>query len=293
MGEAILAKGNRPVDVKPTAGSLNLVTSGGVAEAIENVNVPPEVYVGNGTPTGEEVLWVNTNALNGTAVMRTISYAVVDSSIVYVSNSGNDETANGTTDAPYASLQAAVNSIPKDLNGSTITICALNDGEVFNEEVTLSGFYGGEIVLTSVNSGASLSISKLNVVNCTMVKLQNLTLLTAGLVETNSTVYVENSFVQLSGAITGIDLKIASNFITDEKSTIEVVDCVTAINATGLSRAYIYSITGGDTNMDDGIIADNGSAVSITNSSLVASTLFTTSSGGTISINAQPTVANY
>jgi len=292
MGEAILAKSNRPVDRMPIPGSLNLVTSGGVADAIENMSAPPEVYVGEGTPTGEEVVWVNTNALNQNTVLRSVSYAVVDDSIVYVSRFGNDDTANGTETAPYSTMTAAVNSIPKDLNGKTITICIL-DSSSFTEEVTLSGFYGGEIVLAENGTG-NLGIAKLNIINCTMVKIKDVKYFaTTGLTLSNSTVYIENSNLECNTGNTAIELKVASNLVTDEKSTINIFECVTAINATGLSRAYIHTITGGGTNMDDGIIADNGSAISITKSNLVASTLYTTSSGGTVSINAQPTVANY
>jgi len=56
---------------------------------------------------------------------------------------------------------------------------------------------------------------------------------------------------------------------------------------------YIDTITGGNNEVVDGIIVDSGSSVSIKTTNLVARTLYTYSTGGTISVNAQPTLANY
>jgi len=62
-----------------------------------------------------------------------------------------------------------------------------------------------------------------------------------------------------------------------------------------LSNYLDFHLTteGGSESVVDGIIADSGSAVNAASSTLTARTLYTTSSGGTISINAQPTIANY
>jgi len=311
MSEAILAKGNRPVDLEPTIGSSNLITSGAVAEALENAG-STEVYIGKDTPKGDEVLWFNTNTntnINSRVINTSTSYVLLNDAIIYVSNSGNDSTGNGTFESPFASINHVIAILPKNLNGFNVTIKIIGENEIFNEAIKLSGFYGGELVFSGSefeNNVSNCKFSKISVNSCTLVRFLNMNLTINGLTQSNSNVYIENSKLNVTDATTGIMLKAVSHFITDEKSIIDIGSCVTAINTMELSKMYIYNITGGATNSSttedgtivtvpvvvDGIIADSGSAVNITSSSLIAGTLYSTSSGGTISINAQPTIAN-
>lgn len=64
---------------------------------------------------------------------------------VYVRTSGSDTIGDGTADAPFATIQFAVNSIPKHLGGRTATIDIA--AGTYNERVSVAGFSGGKLVL--------------------------------------------------------------------------------------------------------------------------------------------------
>jgi len=292
MGEAILAKGNRPVDAVPTSGSSNLITSGAVYTAVQNAAGAPEVYIGIDAPTGDQVLWFDTDADGAVyASVKTNNYTLLDNAVMHVSSVGNDELGNGSEEAPFATIGRAISLLPKNLNGFTTTIRFIDDNKTFNEVVDIRGFFGGEIVFSGSNENCT--ISNVNVTNCTLVKFENMNLITNGFYQANSNVYFKESTIEIVDANTGIELKAASNFITDENTSINVGNCTTAIKVAELSKMYAHVITGGSESVVDGIIADSGSAVNAASSTLTARTLYTTSSGGTISINAQPTIANY
>ncbi|MBR2927558.1 MAG: hypothetical protein IKC24_00165 [Oscillospiraceae bacterium] len=64
---------------------------------------------------------------------------------VYVSASGNDATGNGTSTSPYATIQKAINSIPKNLGGYTIRIYIAPG--TYEETVKIQSFISGTIAL--------------------------------------------------------------------------------------------------------------------------------------------------
>lgn len=81
---------------------------------------------------------------NFVAELETIGSAK-ESTTIYVDYRGSDETADGTTTNPYKTIQAAVNSIPKDLAGHTITI-SVGFGS-YAERVKVANFHGGKLVI--------------------------------------------------------------------------------------------------------------------------------------------------
>jgi len=303
MSEAILVKGNRPIDLTPTTGSSNLVTSGGVAQAIENST---EVHVGNDAPKGNETIWFHTNAgLVSRVVNTSTAYVLLNDATIHVDNLyGSDDSGDGTSESPFATIGHVIGILPKNLNGFNVTIKfdGFNGEDGVFENIKLTGFYGGELIFDGLNI-YNYDMSKINVTNCTLVRFKNLHLNINSLEQVNSNVYIENSEINITDAETGIKLKAVSHFITDEKSVIKINGCTTGIHTMELSKMYIHDITGGfyepdidfpgGINVNDGIIADSGSTVNITTTSLMANTLYSTSSGGTISVNAQPTIANY
>ena len=74
---------------------------------------------------------------------------------LYVASTGSDEGGNGTEQLPYATIQKALNSLPKNLNGHTATV-KLSAGTYGG--FTLTGFFGGEIGIEGgTDSGAAAS----------------------------------------------------------------------------------------------------------------------------------------
>jgi len=307
MAEAILAKGNRPVDATPTSGSSNLVTSGGVSEALETLRSQigeggsglPEIHIGDDQPIGAEVLWFDTDA---NEPIMTKNFVVLDESNIYVSDNGNDETGNGTSDAPYASINTALRTVPKNLNGNKVTIhLVTNNGRgILNEVAKISDFFGGEIIIDS--NLIDFDISKVEITNCSMVRFVNAFISVNNITISGSTVYIDevsNLLISSDSIIdVGIELKAASNLISigSEANVAVLTNCSVAVKAQELSRAYFGYIGSNDINVTitDGIVAESGSSVSVAINDLTAKTLYTTSTGGTVSINsAQPVVANY
>ncbi len=66
---------------------------------------------------------------------------------VYVAATGSDETGDGSSAAPYATITKALSVIPKNLNSFTATINIV-DG-TYNEDVVVTGFSSGALLIQS------------------------------------------------------------------------------------------------------------------------------------------------
>lgn len=64
----------------------------------------------------------------------------------YVATTGSDITGNGTQEKPYKTINKAIDSIPKNLNGHTCTIKVAVG--TYNEIVNIIGFTAGIFILT-------------------------------------------------------------------------------------------------------------------------------------------------
>ena len=73
------------------------------------------------------------------------AYALTKDVIVYVDNSGDDTNGDGSVDAPFATIQKAVDSIPRYFDGHTAEI-SIGFG-VFSERVIVEGFSAGRLVI--------------------------------------------------------------------------------------------------------------------------------------------------
>ena len=113
--------------------------------------------------------------------------AVLEATYVYVSASGNDTTGTGSINAPFRTVQAAVDSLPRCLTADT-TIKVL-DG-AYEENVVLKGFFGGGSLTLSGSDGVSVRTLQLNGCAC-RVYLSNLQVTgTGGASGYNWSVYV-------------------------------------------------------------------------------------------------------
>ena len=71
---------------------------------------------------------------------------LLESAMIYVDGqTGSDVVGDGSSGAPYATIQAAVDSLPKSLGGFEVTI-HINAGE-YREAVNVNGFYGGKLII--------------------------------------------------------------------------------------------------------------------------------------------------
>jgi hypothetical protein len=69
----------------------------------------------------------------------------------YVATTGSDDSGEGTQNKPFKTIQKAMNIVPKDLGGYTVTINVAEGTHV--EKLTLNGYFSGKFILTGPISG--------------------------------------------------------------------------------------------------------------------------------------------
>jgi len=86
---------------------------------------------------------------------------------IYVATTGSDTSGDGTNNNPFATIQHAINIIPKDLGGYA-AIINVADG-TYNEDIRILGFYGGEIYVRTSTPNTLSQNTKINTIyvkNC-------------------------------------------------------------------------------------------------------------------------------
>ena len=96
---------------------------------------------------------------------------------IYVATTGNDNNP-GTQEAPFKTVQGALDSLPKDLN-EFIAILNIAPG-IYNEDVTVTGFHGGKngsygINIIGVKNQISddVKINSLAIIDCATAVIIN------------------------------------------------------------------------------------------------------------------------
>ena len=119
------------VDRVPTyAGRVKLTAVSGQPDVYDLVRADSPIV--EGTP-------INAALLNAKAD------CLLDSVTVYVSKNGSDVSGTGASTAPFATIQAAVNALPKNLCGFHAQI-DIGEG-TYDERVQINGFTGGRLTL--------------------------------------------------------------------------------------------------------------------------------------------------
>lgn len=213
---------------------------------------------------------------------------------IYVATSGSDSLGDGSSTAPYSTITKALSMIPKVLNGyiATVNIAA----GVYNEDITVSGFGGGEVLFTGDN-GINVSINTLTVSRGTIMRTSNINLTITGII-TNQSLYISNraSLISGSGSINisstaenGISL-INGGFAYIGSATINNVTA-NGVLCSGKSSCYINVLN--INTKGRGIRATAGSDVGFASSTIVAGAQYSTEYGGRIYSGAQTSIPNY
>ena len=185
--------------------------------------------------------------------------------IVYVSTTGSDATGLGTIDSPFATIQKAVNALPKHLGGYTAEI-SVGFG-TYAERVIVDGFSGGKLVVG--RPGDVFTINGIEIANCTLVETniyhieratgssKPLFLVTGG----GNVVVVSNmSLNGLDMGVTGVIVERGSHFVVGSNITLTVNNCAVTVFAQWCSFASIGQITGSGNML--GMAAAQGGIVS-------------------------------
>lgn len=202
------------------------------------------------------------------------AYTLTSDVTVYVSTSGSDEDGDGSADAPFKTIQKAVDEIPKCLGGFVATIDIASG--VYNERVNIFGFSGGRLVLGV--SGRTATVRGLNIQESSVVdiKITNVTWATgfsgALLYVAYGSTVVQGGPVTISGggsSETGLGVIYGSTYSVNGSNT-TVSGCGgTAIKATVGSRISLYNAVGSN-NTSDGLVAEGGGMLTYNTSSLTS-----------------------
>ena len=226
------------------------------------------------------------------------AYTLTGDVTLYVATTGSDVTGDGTSAAPYATIQKALDSLPKWLDGysATISIAA----GTYNELIRVNGFQGG--ILTIGNSGRAIIVRGITVSASSLVRLyMNITRTSALggtplIVRNGSNVQIGDSLViDSAGGGNGMVVENGSSLFVGE----DVLDSLkitfnncpyNAVYATGGSRIQLSNVLG--SNNGTGFRANAGVITYISNT-MSATTLHATTNGGRIYTGAQTSVTKY
>lgn len=220
------------------------------------------------------------------ALLDQKAYTLTGDVRVYVSTSGSDADGDGSSAAPFATIRAAINSLPKCLGGYTAVI-DITAG-TYNERINVTGFSGGRLVIgeagrsvvvrgiTVTNSvGVTLNISNVTWASGYAGTLVNITYGSHVVIESGMTIRCAGSEEVGMGVTQGSRL-VANN------ATVTVLNCArSAIRVNTGARAAFATITG-SSNTDLGLVAELGGILSYTSTNLTSTSGDVSRSGGRI-----------
>lgn len=229
------------------------------------------------------------------------AYTLTEDVTVYVSTAGSDTTGDGTSSAPYATIQKAIDSIPKWMDGHMATISIANG--TYEERLVIDGFQGGILSLGSV--GRTVTVRAIEVTSSSLVRLNvNIThspslggtplaLRYGSNVQFGTDMVINGS----SGSVSGIMVETGSTLssLVDLfgymiKTTIS--NCKNfAIYATAGSKVALGEVAGSGNGT--GIYAADGATITYSSRTMTATTANVTVAGGRIYSGAQTSIPNY
>ena len=222
-------------------------------------------------------------------IARTV---VREETIVYVSNAGSDTTGDGSSAKPYATIQKAVDSIPKNLNGYVVYV-SIAPG-TYPEMVEVTGFSNGELRFTGV-AGSVITIDKLTIDTTGVFSCQTIQLnVPTGSKDTVAIDVTGNSYatfgqpVTVSGTETGVVVREEARvrFTTLTANNING----SAVYANG-GRAHIQTLAG--TGNGVAINANRGGVATYESMTLTSAVRFYASNGGRIYTGSQASIPSY
>ena len=226
------------------------------------------------------------------------AYTLTGDVTVYVATTGSDVTGDGTSAAPYATIQKALDSLPKWLDGYTATIDIA--AGTYNEAIRVSGFQGG--ILAIGYAFRSVTVRSVTVNASTTVRLEMNITRTSSVggtplsIRNGSSVMIGDNMV-IDGASmgsgieveTGSLLYVGEDILDDLRTTIN--NCpYNAVYVTGGSRVQLSIVQG--SNNKTGFRA-NGGIIMYSSSTMSATTLHVTTNGGRIYAGSQTSVTKY
>lgn len=264
---------------------------------------PNRVKITHSDGTSEYVTWERADepTVEGTPINAALFNSIAadqglaSAQTVYVSTSGSDTLGDGSSTNPYATITKALSTLPKNLNGHDVTINAATG--TYNADVSVSGFFGGNIILSGA-SGGSLTIKSLTVTDGASLHISSNisigisgTTGTAGIVVQQGKLlsFATNVFVTAAQDI-GVyvargGFALFGNLGVSNSKSI-------AVQATSGATVYINSLLGTN-NSGIAIQSSNGARVGFNTKSITTASTFLTMYGGRIYTGSQADTPNY
>lgn len=232
------------------------------------------------------------NAANLNAMQQ--SSGATSNVTVYVATTGSDNTGNGTSASPYATITKALSTIPKNLNGYGAAIYVAEG--TYDEHVTISGFIGGLVRFTATEANTNVSIGSLSILDQTIVEMRSINLTITSFSGDNS-LYVRGADFRMYDGILTVSSGAQYGVKGNHGAIIFINTCVVN-NATAAAIATTYSsdvmignVSGTQNNV--GLSSHSGSTIAYITSTLSATTNTVTAYGGRILAGAQTSIPNY
>lgn len=264
---------------------------------------PNRVKITKSNGTSEYVTWERADepTVEGTPINKALfdsiaaDQGLAAAKTVYVAASGSNTLGDGSSTSPYATIAKALSTLPKNLNGFDVNIHVATG--TYNEDVSVSGFFGGNIILSGA-SGGSITIKSLTVKDGASLHISsNISMGVSGSAGTAGIVVQQGKLLSFATnvfvtAAQNIGVYVArggfamfGNLGVSNSKTI-------AVQATSGATVYIDSLLGTN-NSGIAIQSGNGALVGFNSKSIAASATFLTMYGGRIYTGSQADTPNY
>lgn len=219
------------------------------------------------------------------ALFNNKSYCLTEDVLVYVTTTGSDVDGDGSVDAPFRTIQAAVDALPKHLDGHTAEIYV--DFGVYDERVSVVGFSGGKLKIGqpgNVFTIKGIDIVESSFIETNIYQIEDSITGSKALfdVSCGSNVFINSDMIidgltQSATAMRAIDNSVIS---MEGGRTLTVNNCGAAINAQKCSFVTVDELTGSDNTF--GMMAYMGSIISYNTDTLDKAWSNDANSGGLV-----------
>lgn len=213
---------------------------------------------------------------------------------LYVAPSGSDSAGSGTSANPYATIQKAIDTLPRSLNGYNANIF-IAEG-TYSGGVDISDITNGTVTLANQSSQNVIINGDLDISDCSSVQVSGFSkFVVNGRIRIANTVSVHFAINEVSAVDTiyGSALLVTNaSAIFNGALSLSTLSYGSGVLAEAGSRIFIESLNI-PTGTGTGIRADYGGLVSYNNATNSASTAMLTMRGGRIYSGAQLNIPAY
>lgn len=219
------------------------------------------------------------------ALLDNKAYALTEDVTIYVATDGNDLSGDGSAQSPFATVQKAIDELPRYLDGHIATI-SIGVG-VYPERVEINGFCGGRLVVGQPGEvftldGIAITNSSHVETNIYQIEKPSDSSLSPFVVKDGSSVSI-NSDLILNGNdtnSTGMTVENNSRVVTGNNVKVTVNTCGSVIVAQWCSFVSLSELSGSGNVF--GVWATQGSVISYKTDTLEKAWSHSADSGGLV-----------